>query len=85
MGVLVEAQNYQDYMIPHTWATENGEEPEQQQVATDIPGHYIEPTKPSAMDIVKALPWEKLAVLGLAVVGLVMIFKGKTPPSTNGE
>jgi len=78
MGVLVEAQNYQDYMIPHTWATE--EEPEQ--VAMDIPGQQVEATNPSAMDIVKALPWEKLAVLGLAVVGLIMIFRGKTPPST---
>jgi len=78
MGILVEAQNYQDYMIPHTWATE--EEPEQ--VVMDIPGQQVEATNPSAMDIVKALPWEKLAVLGLAVVGLIMIFRGKTPPST---
>jgi len=48
----------------------------------DIPGQQVEATNPSAMDIVKALPWEKLAVLGLAVVGLIMIFRGKTPPST---
>ena len=78
MGVVTEGQNYQDYMIPHTWATE--EEPEQ--VEMDISGHQVEATKPSAMDIVKALPWEKLAIVGLAVVGLAMIFRGKTPPST---
>jgi len=66
MGTVAEAQNYQDYMIPHRWAAD--EEPEMTQQQQAIGGMKIEPTSPTYFDVLRTVVLSKV---GLAAIGLL--------------
>jgi len=72
MGAVTEGQNYQDYMIPHTW----GADEEEQEMTQDIDGMQIEPTRPSAMEVAKALLGSKLGISIMAVIGSLLLYSG---------
>ena len=71
MSLIAEAQNYQDYMIPHRWATEEGEMTQQQQ---PMPGMKIEPTTPSFTDILKTLVLSKVGLTAIGLLGVSFIW-----------
>ena len=60
MAVISEAQNYQDYMIPHTWATEEETQPQITPEAQNIDGLVVEPTKPTVMEMITRLHFHPL-------------------------
>jgi len=73
MAVLTEGHNYQDYLISNTWSADEGitavsEEP--------IGGMQVEPTKPDWMSMVRALPWKKIGLVGLGLVGFMLVKSG---------
>ena len=70
MGMISEAQNYQDYMIPHTWANEE----ETQSVAID--GLKVEPTKPSFMQMITKIAFSPIGLTVLGLVGLKLVVSG---------
>ncbi len=70
MGMISEAQNYQDYMIPHTWANEE----ETQSVAID--GLKVEPTKPSIMQMITTIAFSPIGLTILGLVGLKLVVSG---------
>ena len=72
MSLIAEAQNYQDYMIPHRWATE--EEGEMTQQQQSIPGMKIEPTTPSFTDILKTLVLSKVGLTAIGLLGVSFIW-----------
>jgi len=72
MGVVTEGQNYQDYMIPHTW----GADEQEQELTQEIGGKQVEPTRPSAMEVAKALLGSKLGISIMAVIGSLLLYKG---------
>jgi len=71
MGAVTEGQNYQDYMIPHTWGSD-----EEQQMEQDIGGTQVEPTRPSAMEVAKALLMSNVGLSIIAVIGAVLLYSG---------
>ena len=73
MGMISEAQNYQDYMIPHTWANE--EEKEETQ-SVDIDGLQVEPTKPSVMQMITKIAFSPIGLTVLGLVGIKLVVSG---------
>ena len=71
MGAVTEGQNYQDYMIPHTWGSD-----EEQQMEQDISGMQVEPTQPSAMEVVKSLLMSNVGLSIMALIGSVLLYRG---------
>ena len=71
MGVVTEGQNYQDYMIKHTWGAD-----EEQEMTQEIGGMQVEPTRPSAMEVVKALIGSTLGISIMAVIGSLLLYRG---------
>ncbi len=70
MGMISEAQNYQDYMIPHSWANEE----ETQSVAID--GLKVEPNKPSIMQMITKIAFSPIGLTVLGLVGLKLVVSG---------
>ena len=71
MGAVTEGQNYQDYMIPHTWGAD-----EEQEMTQEIGGMQVEPTRPSAMEVAKALLGSTLGISIMTVIGSLLLYKG---------
>tara|TARA_R110002096_G_scaffold71580_1_gene170827 strand:- start:6 stop:242 length:237 start_codon:yes stop_codon:yes gene_type:complete len=72
MAVLTEGHNYQDYLISNTWSADEGITAQQpQQMAAKV-----EPTKPDFMGMIKALPWKKIGLISIALLGLGLINSG---------
>jgi hypothetical protein len=72
MAVLTEGHNYQDYLISNTWSADEGITAQQpQQMAAKV-----EPTKPDFMGIIRALPWKKICLVGLGLVGFMLVKSG---------
>lgn len=72
MGAVTEGQNYQDYMIPHTW----GADEEEEQVEQEIGGMQVEPTRPSAMEVAKKLLMSNVGLSIIAIIGSMLIYRG---------
>ena len=70
MGMISEAQNYQDYMIPHTWANE------EETQSVDIDGLQVEPTKPSVMQMITKIAFSPIGLTVLGLVGLKLVVSG---------
>jgi hypothetical protein len=73
MAVLTEGHNYQDYLISNTWSADEGITAVSQE---PIGGMQVEPTKPDWKDMVKALPWKKIGLFSMALLGLGLITSG---------
>jgi|TARA_B100001778_G_scaffold200225_1_gene165300 hypothetical protein len=73
MAVISEAQNYQDYMIPHTWATEEAQPQLEQE---NIDGMVVEPTKPSIMQLITKVAFSGIGLTIIGLVGLKLIASG---------
>lgn len=72
MAVLTEGHNYQDYLISNTWSADEGITAQQpQQMAAKV-----EPTKPDFMSMIRALPWAKIGLVGLGLVGFMLVKSG---------
>tara|TARA_B110000285_G_scaffold143569_1_gene160387 strand:- start:482 stop:721 length:240 start_codon:yes stop_codon:yes gene_type:complete len=73
MAVLTEGHNYQDYLISNTWSADEGitAQPQPQQMAAKV-----EPTKPDFMGMIRALPWAKIGLVGLGLVGFMLVKSG---------
>ena len=71
MGAVTEGQNYQDYMIPHTWGSD-----EEQEIEQEIGGMQVEPTQPSAMEVVKSLLMSNVGLSIMALIGSVLLYRG---------
>lgn len=74
MGMISEAQNYQDYMIPHTWANEEETTETTESVAID--GLKVEPTKPSIMQMITKIAFSPIGLTVLGLVGLKLVVSG---------
>ena len=72
MGAVTEGQNYQDYMIPHTW----GADEEEQVIEQEIGGMQVEPTRPSAMEVAKKLLMSNVGLSIIAIIGSMLIYRG---------
>ena len=70
MGVVTEGQNYQDYMIPHTWGAD------EQELSQEIGGMQVEPTRPSVMEVAKALLSTPLGMGIMAIIGSILLYRG---------
>jgi len=75
MAVISEAQNYQDYMIPHTWATEESQ-PQIAPEAQNIDGLVVEPTKPTVMEMITKIAFSPIGLTVLGLVGLGLVVSG---------
>ena len=73
MAVISEAQNYQDYMIHHTWATEEAQPQLEQE---NIDGMVVEPTKPSIMQLITKVAFSGIGLTIIGLVGLKLIASG---------
>tara|TARA_A100001391_G_scaffold147800_1_gene105284 strand:- start:1330 stop:1602 length:273 start_codon:yes stop_codon:yes gene_type:complete len=71
MGMISEAQNYQDYMISHTWANE-----EETTESVAIDGLKVEPTKPSIMQMITKIAFSPIGLTVLGLVGLKLVVSG---------
>jgi hypothetical protein len=69
MAVLTEGHNYQDYLISNTWSADEG-------ITAQQMAAKVEPTKPDFMGIIKALPWKKIGLISIALLGLGLINSG---------
>ena len=74
MAVISEAQNYQDYMIPHTWANEEETQPQLEQ--QNIDGLVVEPTKPTIMEMITKIAFSPIGLTVLGLVGLGLVASG---------
>ena len=76
MAVISEAQNYQDYMIPHTWANEEETQPQPQLEQQNIDGLVVEPTKPTIMEMITKIAFSGIGLTIIGLVGLKLIASG---------
>ena len=75
MAVMSEAHNYQDYMIPHTWETEETQ-PQPQPEAQNIDGLVVEPTKPTVIEMITKIAFSPIGLTVLGLVGLGLVVSG---------
>ena len=76
MAVMSEAHNYQDYMIPHTWANEEETQPQPQPERQNIDGLVVEPTKPTVVEMITKIAFSPIGLTVLGLVGLGLVVSG---------